>query len=145
MASFIFQMHVQAQDAIEDWWDNIEHLPSLDAKKRINSTRIVELKGLMNKKEAVVLAQKYMDAKRVPGFKSPHPLHPLNEDIIEEVRRSQAGNPRKFLEQLGAILKQAEADKRSKLDLAYVQPLLEEIPEAITQDEEEEEYSNVER
>jgi hypothetical protein len=145
MASFIFQMHVEAQHVIEDWWENIEHLPSLDAKKRINSTRIVELKGLTSKKEAVVLAQKYLDAKRVPGFKTPHPLHPFNEDVIEEVRRSQAGNPRKFLEQLGAILDQAIADNRSKIDLAYVQPLLEEIPEAITPDQEDEEYSNIER
>ena len=145
MASFIFQMHVQAQELIEDWWDNIEHLPSLDAKKRINSTRIVELKGLTNKKEAVVLAQKYLQAKRVPGFKPPHPLHPFNEDIVDAVRKSQSGNPRKFLEQLGAILDQAVADKRSKLDLAYIQPLLEDIPEAITQDDEEQEYSNLER
>jgi hypothetical protein len=145
MASFIFQMHVQAQEVIEDWWENIEHLPSLDPKKRINSTRIVDLKGLDTKREAVVLAEKYLDSKRVPGFTPPRPLHPFNEDIIEEVRRSQAGNPRKFLEQLGAILDQAVADNRSKLDLAYVQPLLEEIPEAITQDQEDEEYSNVER
>lgn len=145
MASFVFQMHVEAQHAIEDWWDNIEHLPSLDAKKRINSPRIVELQGLRSKKEAVLLAKKYLADNRVPGAVPPDQLHPLNEDIIELIRRSQRGNPREFLDRIVAVLKHAEADGRIKIDVAYVQPLIEDIPEAIAPDEEEDEYANVER
>lgn len=145
MASFIFQMHVEAQHAIEDWWDNIEHLPSLDAKKRMNSTRIVELQGLTNKKEAVALAKKYLRDNRVQGAKVPSPLHPFNEDIIEAVRYSESGNPRQFLQKLGGIIEHAIVDNRPKLDLSYVQPLLEDIPEAVVNEEEEEEYSNIER
>lgn len=145
MASFVFQMHIEAQHAIEDWWDNIEHLPSLDPKKKINSTRIVDLQGLANKKEAILLASKYHSDNRVSGSKTPNPLHPFNEDIIEQVRRSESGNPRQFLQKLGGILDHAVSDNRVKLDLAYVQPLLEDIPEAISTEEEEGEYSNVER
>jgi hypothetical protein len=138
-------MHVEAQHSIEDWWDNIEHLPSLDAKKRINSTRIVELQGLRTKKEAILLLEKYLADKRTPGAKVPHPLHPFNEDIIEAVRRSESGNPRQFLQTIGRIIDSAISDNRSKLDLSYVQPLLEDIPEAFVTEEEDEEYSNVER
>jgi hypothetical protein len=145
MASFIFQMHIQAQHAIEDWWDNIEHLPSLDQKKKINSTRIVDLKGLNNKREARLLAEKYLSDHRISGAKQISPLHPFSEDIIEQVRRSESGNPRQFLQKLGAILDHAERDGRVKLDLAYVQPLLEEIPEGIDSVEEDEEYVNTER
>jgi len=138
-------MHIEAQHAIEDWWDNIEHLPSLDAKKKINSTRIVDLKGLASKKEAILVVSKIHSQNRAPKAKIPNPLHPFNEDIIEVVRRSESGNPRQFLQTLGAILEHAVSDNRVKLDLAYVQPLLEDIPEAITTEEEEGEYSNVER
>jgi hypothetical protein len=145
MASFVFQMHVEAQHAIEDWWDNIEHLPSLDAKKRINSTRIVELQGLTSKREAVVLAKKYLADNRLPDSKALQPLHPFNEDIIDAVLQSESGNPRQFLQKLGGIIDSAIADNRPKLDLSYVQPLLEEIPEAVVTDDEEEEYSNIER
>jgi hypothetical protein len=145
MASFVFQMHVEAQHLIEDWWDNIQHLPSLDAKKRINSTRIVELQGLRTKKEAILLLEKYLADKRTPGAKVPHALHPFNEDIIEAVRRSESGNPRQFLQTIAGIIDSAIRDKRSKLDLSYVQPLLEDIPEAFVTEEEDEEYSNVER
>jgi hypothetical protein len=145
MASFVFQMHVEAQHVIEDWWDKIEHLPSLDAKKRINSSRIVELQGLASKKEAVLLLRKHLADNRVPGSTPPSPLHPLNEDIVEQVRHSQQGNPREFLRQIEAILKQADNEGRVKLDLAFVQPFLEDIPEAIGADEDEDEYSNVER
>jgi hypothetical protein len=145
MASFIFQMHIEAQHAIEDWWDNIQHLPSLDQKKKINATRIVDLKGLTSKKEARLLAEKYLFDYRISDAKESRPLHPFSEDIIEQVRRSESGNPRQFLQKLGAILDNAERDGRVKLDLAYVQPLLEEIPEAIDSDEEDEEYANTER
>jgi len=44
MASFVFQMHIEAQHGVEDWWENIEHLPSLDAKKRINSVLSASLR-----------------------------------------------------------------------------------------------------
>lgn len=145
MASFVFQMHIEAQHAIEDWWENIEHLPSLDAKTRINGMRIVDLQGLASKKEAILLAQKYHAESRVPGFKAPHQLHPFNQDIIEEVRRHESGNPRQFLRKLEAILDQADNDRRTKIDLSYVQPFLEDIPEAIGTEEEDDEFSNVER
>lgn len=145
MASFVFQMHIEAQHAIEDWWDNIEHLPSLDSKKKINSTRIVDLQGLGNKKDAILVVSKIHAENRVPKAKVPNPLHPFNEDIIELVRRSESGNPRQFLQKLGAILDHAVADDRVKIDLSYVQPLLEDIPEAISSEEDEGEYSNVER
>ncbi len=145
MASFVFQMHVEAQHAIEDWWDNIEHLPSLDAKKRINATRVVELQGLRTKKEAILLAKKYLAGNRVPGAKVSNQLHPFNEDIIEAVLRSEAGNPRQFLQTLGRIIDNAIGDTERKLDLSYVQPFLEDIPEAVVIDDDEEEYSNIER
>jgi hypothetical protein len=59
MASFVFQMHARALGAIEDWWMN-EHLPSLDFSKKINQSRIVDLKGLQSLDEAVNLATKYL-------------------------------------------------------------------------------------
>jgi hypothetical protein len=145
MASFVFQMHLEAQHVIEDWWDNIEHLPSLDSKKKINSTRIVELKGLASKKEAVLLAKKYLADNRVEGAQPPTELHPFNDDIVEQVRSAEQGNPRKFLDKLLFILKTAASEGRVKLDLAYVHPLLSEIPEAIGAEEDEDEYANVER
>jgi hypothetical protein len=145
MASFIFQMHVQAQEKIENWWDHVQHLPSLDAKKKINASRIVELKGLRTKDEAVLLAKKYLADNRIAGFATPSALHPLDDDIIEQIRLSTKGNPREFLRYMISILKTADSEGRKKIDLAYVQPLLQDIPEAIGVDEEEDEYANVER
>jgi hypothetical protein len=144
-ASFVFQMHVQALQVIEDWWDNIEHLPSLDASKPINTMRIVDLKGLTTAKEAATLAARYLAEKRVSGVRVAGELHPFDEDIVEAVRQSVKGNPRKFLEQLGAILDNAADQKRKKIDLPFVQPYLDGDSSETSVLPEDEEYSNVER
>ena len=130
MASFVFQMHVHALQAIEGWWDNIEHLPSLDPKKPINSTRIVDLQGLTNKREAQILTKRYLADNRIPGLKrNVPPLHPFDDAIIEAVRQAVNGNPRRFLEKLSGILDNAVVNQRKKIDLAFVTPLLEDSNE----------------
>lgn len=144
-SSFVFQMHIQALQVIEDWWDNIEHLPSLDASRPINGMRIVDLKGLTTAKEATTLAARYLADKRVAGARITNELHPFNEDIVEAVRQSVKGNPRKFLEQLGAILENAVDQQRKKIDLPFVQPYLDDDSNETSVIEEEEEYSNPER
>lgn len=145
IASFIFQMHVHALQIIEDWWDNIEHLPSLDPKKPINSSRIVDLQGLTTRAEAEILASKYLADNRVVGAKPPQALHPFDSDIIEAVRQYAKGNPRRFGEQLGAILDNAYLNDHPKIDLAFVTPLLEDDAEAISFGDEEDAYANPDR
>ena len=124
IASFIFQMHIRAQEAIENWWTS-EHLPSLDFNKKVNETRIIDLQGLERKEEAVTLAARYLQDYRVAGAKS-SPLHPFSEDILETVRMAARGNPRDFLRTLGNILDHAVHDKHKHIDLSFIQPLLEE-------------------
>jgi hypothetical protein len=145
MASFVFQMHVHALQAIEGWWDNIEHLPSLDPKKLINASRIVDLQGLETKQEAEVLAARYLADNRVLGGKPPHPLHPFDPEIVEAVRQSVNGNPRRFLEKLGDILDNAIVSNCKKIDLTFVTPLLEDDTEALAFADEEDDLSNPER
>jgi hypothetical protein len=146
MASFIFQMHLHALQAIEGWWENVEHLPSLDAAKAINSMRIVDLKGLPSGKEAETLATCYLEDKRIQDSGTMPKLHPFNSEVIEAVRHSVSGNPRKFLEKLGAILEQADAQEIKRIDLAFVAPLLENDESAIVAPpDEDEEYDNPER
>jgi hypothetical protein len=146
MASFVFQMHVHALQVIEGWWDSVEHLPSLDPKKPINATRIVDLQGLKNRKDAEILAACYLANNRVDGAKAPHDLHPFDTDIVEAVRLSANNNPRRFLEKLGAILDSALVSERKKIDLTFVTPLLEDDEEGISySDEQEDEYANLER
>lgn len=146
MASFVFQMHVHALQAIEGWWDNIEHLPSLDPKKPINSTRIVDLQGLTNRRQAEILAAKYLAASRPSGAKNVSQLHPFDAVIIEAVRQAAKGNPRRFLEKLGGILDNAVVNERKKIDLPFVTPLLEDDTEAISAAEETNElFDNPER
>ena len=145
MASFVFQMHVHALQTIEDWWDNIEHLPSLDPKKPINSTRIVDLLGLTTRTEAEILASRYLLDNRVAGAKAPTPLHPFDSDIIEAVRQSVNGNPRRFGEKLGAILDNAFVNEHPKIDLPFVTPLLEDDSEGIPSNEEEDDLANPDR
>jgi hypothetical protein len=145
MASFVFQMHVHALQTIEDWWDNIEHLPSLDPKKPINSTRIVDLQGLTTRAEAELLASRYLADNRTSGAEPPQALHPFDADIIEAVRQSAKGNPRRFGEKLGAILDHAYVSDHPKIDLAFVTPLLEDDAEGILFDDEEDAYANPDR
>jgi hypothetical protein len=123
MASFVFQMHIAAQRAIEDWW-NSEHLPSLDYNKAVNSTRVVDLKGLTTCEEAADLAVAYLEKKRPPGKTPPAPLHPFSDEIIEAVRVSVGGNPRKFLERLGDVVEHAVTKKEKRIDLSFIQSLL---------------------
>lgn len=144
MSSFIFQMHMRAEAAIENMWKN-EHLPSLSFSKKINEARIVYLKGLGSTEEAVDLATHYLEKCRIPNFKSPSPVHPFTEDVIEAVRSSVNGNPRSFLESLFNILNQAESENRKKIDLTFVQPLLDDEGEEVSDDDEDTDYSNPER
>ena len=66
MASFVFQMHVAAMDAIENWWKS-EHLPDLDFEKPVNQTRTMNLHGLQTTQDAVTLTKKYLSDQRVEG------------------------------------------------------------------------------
>jgi hypothetical protein len=148
MASFVFQMHVHALQAIEGWWDNIEHLPSLDPQKLINATRIVDLQGLTTKQEAKILAERYLADNRPSGVKPTNSLHPFDADIIEAVRLAANGNPRRFLEKLGAILDNAIVNQRRKIDLAFVTPLLEDDADSVSgvpPADEDDDFSNPER
>jgi len=137
MASFIFQMHIRAQEGIEDWWTS-EHLPSLDFSRKVNETRTIDLQGLQRKEEAYELAKKYLQDYRLAGSTPPGPLHPFTEEILETVRGSAKGNPRDFLRTLGNILDHAVADNQKRIDLTFIQPLLEadyeDEPEAVEDD-----------
>jgi hypothetical protein len=144
MSSFIFQMHIRAEEAIENMWNN-EDLPSLSFSKRINGARIVYLKGLGTTAEAVDLATHYIDQCRMPDAKIVNPLHPFTEDVIEAVRLAVNGNPRSFLEALFNILNQAELQNQKKIDLMFVQPLLDDEGEDVNEDDEDKDYSNPER
>ncbi len=146
MASFVFQMHVHALNEIEGWWDNVEHLPSLDPKKPINSARVVDLKGLTNRQEGEILAARRLEERRPLGAKPPQRLHPFDSDIIEAVRQSAKGNPRRFREKLGEILSNGELNQRRKIDLAFVTPFLDDDNESISYtDDQDDELANLER
>lgn len=125
MASFVFQMHVAAQDAIEDWW-KAEHLPDLDFQKPINQTRTMNLQGLQTTQDAVTLTKKYLAERRVDGSRPPTALHPFPEEVIEAVREDVNGNPRDFLRRLGDILDQAAESQHRVIDLVFVDPFLRE-------------------
>lgn len=146
MSSFIFQMHIRAEEAIENIWTN-EDLPSLSFNKKINGARIVYLVGLRTTAEAVDLVTHYLDKCRKEGVKVPNPLHPFTEDVIEAVRLAANGNPREFLESLFDILNQAEAENQKKIDLTFVQRLLDDDGdgEDVSEDDEETDLSNPER
>jgi hypothetical protein len=144
IASFIFQMHLRAETAIEDWW-NSEHLPSLSFSKPINASRVVDLKGLQNTDEASALAARYLEESRAPDAEVPSDLHPFSEDVIEEVRLATSGNPRKFLETLGHILDHAELENHRRIDLAFIQPLLNEDVGEDAGEVEDDDYTNPDR
>ncbi len=146
MASFVFQMHLHALQAIEGWWDNVEHLPSLDAANPLNAMRIVDLQGLTDTKQAETLAARYLKDRRIQGKGTVDSLHPFNREVIEAVRQSVKGNPRKFLENLSAILDQGDSLEIQKIDLPFVAPRLDSDDAAISgPTNDEEEYDNPER
>jgi len=126
MASFIFQMHIRAQDAIEDWW-NSEHLPSLDFAKPSNATRLIDLKGLTTKNEAIALVGRYLHEYRIDHVKPKNSLHPFTAETIEAVRKARNGNPRKTLETLGDILDKAVLEDTKKIDDELVAPFLTDV------------------
>jgi hypothetical protein len=145
MCSFISQMHIRAERAIENWW-NSEHLPSLSFSKPMNATRVVDLKGLRTTDEAVALARCYLQANRVEGSVVTNELHPFSEEVIEAVRAGTRGNPRKFLETLCHILDHAEVDGQRRIDLTFIQPLLDEdFGEEVSEEDDDDDYTNPER
>lgn len=123
MASFVFQMHIRAQTEIEDWW-NSEHLPSLDYGKAINETRVIDLKGLTKKSDAIMLVTRYLQDCRVDGSHRKNDLHPFDPETIDAVRKARGGNPRKTLETLGHILDQAVLNGQKAINLEFVAPFL---------------------
>jgi len=123
MASFIFQMHIHAQETIEDWW-TIEDLPSLTVGDIRNQARIVNLTGL-GVSEAEMLVERYLKDYRVEGASPTNPLHPFSAEIVKIVRDAEGGNPRGMLRKLGTILDNAKLESRSHIDLAFVEPFLE--------------------
>jgi hypothetical protein len=125
MSSFVFQMHVAAMEAIENWWKS-EHLPDLDFQKSINQTRTMNLQGLQTVQDAVTLAKKYLTDNRVDGRRPPTPIHPFPEEVIEAVRADVNGNPRDFLRCLGDILDHAVSAQQAVIDLLFVEPYLSE-------------------
>jgi hypothetical protein len=137
MASFIFQMHIHAQEAIESWW-RIEDLPSIDVLIPTNSGRILNLTGLGRAEEAEILASRYLADYRTDGFVPPQLLHPFTTEIIQAVLDATSGNPRDFLRTLGNIIDKARDDERESLDLTYVEPLLDIDYEAQAEDVEDE-------
>jgi len=144
IASFIFQMHIHAQEEIEGWW-NIEHLPSLDVEDRRNGARIVNLKGL-NNEAAKTLVQRHLETYRIDGAEPPDPFHPFSSEIIELVRDDTAGNPRDLLRTLGDILNNAKIEQISQIDLTYVQPFLDrDYEDEESLEEEEDEFANPKR
>jgi len=144
MSSFIFQMHIRAEAAIENMWKS-EHLPSLSFNKPMNASRVVCLKGLGSTAEAADLAAVYIAPARKPDFKAPSPTFPFTDEVIEAVRSAVNGNPRTFLETLFNVLNQAELQGEKKLDLTFVQPLLDDVGEEVSDDGQDEDYSNPER
>jgi len=144
MASFVFQMHMGAQDAIEDWW-NSEHLPSLDFGKPTNATRVVDLKGLTKKSEGIALVSRYLHDSRINGKGLKNPLHPFNAEIIEAIRKARGGNPRKTLEALGDILDKAVLEDTKEIDDDFIAPFLEQGPEDREVMSDDDELENPER
>jgi hypothetical protein len=144
MSSFIFQMHIRAEAAIENMWKS-EHLPSLSFNKQINAARVVYLEGLRSAGEAADLAAAYLEPCRKPDFKAPSPTFPFTDEVIEAVWSAVNGNPRTFLESLFNILNQAELQGEKKIDLTFVQPLLDDVGEEGGDDEEDDDFSNPER
>lgn len=144
MCSFIFQMHISAAQAIEDWWKN-EHLPSLDYDRPINRTRVVDLKGLVSIKEATTLTAKYLQTARIDGTKLPGPLHPFSKEVIEAVLKAKKGNPREFLETMGAILDAAVDQNERRIDLGFVEPLLADHDDPNEAPADDEDFDNEER
>ena len=126
MASFVFQMHINAQRVIEPIWQT-EHLPSIDYAQPLNQTRIVDLRGLASKEHACQVTARLLEGKRPGEAKPPTALHPFDPDVLELVRQACDGNPRKFLEMLDTILVQARTDKMKTIDLTFVRPLVEEV------------------
>ena len=142
-ASFVFQMHGRAMEAIEDWWMN-EHLPSLDFSKKLNRPRIIDLKGLQSLDEAVKLVARYLLDKRVSNAKPAHFLQPFSEEVIDAVFKATKPNPRDLLRMLGGILDTAITEGQRRIDLAFIQPLLEDEEESDT-DPIDDDFDNPER
>lgn len=149
MASFVFQMHINALRVLEPIW-NAEHLPSLDHARPLNKGRIVDLQGLRTRAEAKKVVTEIFAAKRPKGAKPPTSIHPFNDDTIEVVRKAVGGNPRRFLETIDTVLTQAAStskgayDKTGLLELTFVRSRVEEQAEidGIDADEEDEALDN---
>jgi hypothetical protein len=131
MASFVFQMHINALHVLEPIW-HAEQLPSLDYSLPLNKGRIVDLRGLQSPSDAKKVTAKLFSQMRPPGAKPPADLHPFTEDSLELVRRAKDGNPRRFLETLDAIMMEARKsgngayDKTGQLELTFVRGFVDE-------------------
>jgi hypothetical protein len=125
MASFVFQMHMNAMHVLDPIWQ-AEQLPSLDYSPPLNRGRIVDLRGIESLSDAKKVTAKLFSQMRPPGANPPTDLHPFTEDSLDLVRRAKDGNPREFLEALDAIMAEAKKlgngayDQSGQLELTFV-------------------------
>lgn len=146
MSSFVFQMHGNALRVLEPLWQ-AEHLPSLDSASAANRSRIVDLQGLSTKTHAAQVTALLLQDLRPQGFKAPSPTHPFPVDVLELVRRSVGGNPRRFLEALGTVVTEGVAQGQETIDSTFVQPLLDDsvgeyLADVLDLEDEDDDLSN---
>ncbi len=149
MASFVFQMHINALRVLEPIW-HAEHLPSLDYSLPLNKGRIVDLQGLKSLGDAKKVTAKILSRKRPDGANPSSALHPFNEDTLDLVRQATDGNPRRFLETLDTLLTEAKSsgngayDKTGQLELTFVRSLIDENapPPASIEEGDDDDLSN---
>jgi hypothetical protein len=145
MASFVFQMHINALRVLEPIW-HAEHLPSLDYSLPLNKGRIVDLQGLKSLEDTKKVTARLLSQKRPQGTNPPTELHPFNEDSLALVRQATDGNPRRFLETLDTLLTEAKNsgngafDETGLLELTFVRALLDESTPQSNISEEADDY-----
>jgi hypothetical protein len=122
-ASFIFQLHPDAQRRLRDAWRH-EDLRSLDIDDPLNEPVVVVLQGLTNLDSAILVAHRYLDDPDVhsPGHKNG--TAPFTEGALNQIWAATQPRPRWFLRALHQVLQFANTKRPSKIDEKFVSPLL---------------------
>jgi len=143
-ASFVFQLHPDANERLRDAWRH-EDLRPLEFDNPLNQSVVVVLKGLETFETAHVLAERCLNHTHyaLPGRKGG--IAPFTESALKQAWETTKPRPRWFLLALHELLQLGNSQQVATIDDAFVTPKMRAISDRARAEEPEPGASEDER
>ncbi|MBI3827300.1 MAG: hypothetical protein HY294_15005 [Candidatus Rokubacteria bacterium] len=132
-ASFVFQFHPQAHEALRFAWDH-EDLPSLAHDDPLNKPVVVVLKGLDDFSAARVAVERFLGHATVAVPARQPGIAPFTDEAVRQVWEATRPIPRNFLTVLHDVMRVGADARVALLDKDFVAPKLQRLTEAAAEE-----------